>query len=195
MEKSSGKNRNILIALVLAGIVMAATGSYLLYRHFFEKYLTYEDRMYGLKINHPASWPTAFEHKMIKENRVINIIAFLTPDNQPGNIDNFVNIIAYQVPQGVSLPDHVANEIVDMQTFYRDFQMLDSSDTTLGGLPAHRLIYVFSKDGKSYKKLQIHVLKGPQGYTLGYLQDVKNFDRYMRQVEKMIKSFEFTRVN
>ncbi|MCX5868647.1 MAG: DcrB-related protein [Proteobacteria bacterium] len=193
MGKISGKNRDILIALILVGIVIAAAGSYLLYRHFFEKYLTYEDRMYGLKIDHPADWPTAFEHKMIKENRVINIIAFLTPDNKPGDIDNFVNIIAYPVPQGVSLPDHVANEIVDMQTFYRGFQMLDSSDTTLGGLPAHRLVYTFSQGGIEYKKLQIHVLKGQQGYALGYLQDVKNFDWYMRQVEKMAKSFEFTK--
>ena len=193
MEKSSRKNRDILIALVLVGVVIAAAGGYFLSRHFFEKYLTYEDQMYGIKISHPAGWSKAFEHKIIKENQVINLIAFRTPDAKPGEIGNFVNIVAYMVPQGLLLQKSMEQELADMKNFYRGFKLVESGDTTLGGLPAHRFVYTFSQDGIEYKKLQIHVLKGQQGYALGYLQDSKNFGWYMRQVDKMIKSFVFTK--
>ena len=193
MEKSTRKNRDILIALVLVGIVVVGAGSYFLSRHFFEKYLPYEDQMYGIKISHPAAWSQAFEHQTIKENQVINLIAFRTPNAKPGDIGNFVNIVAYTVPQGLSLKESMERELADMRIFYHGFQLVESSDTTLGGFPAHRFVYTFSQNGIEYKKLQIHVLKGPQGYALGYLQEAKNYRWYLRQMEKMIKSFEFTK--
>ncbi|MDD5223416.1 MAG: hypothetical protein PHE84_05445 [bacterium] len=193
MEKSSRKNRDIVIALILVGVVAAATGAYFSYRHYFEKYLTYEDQMYGVRIKHPASWSTAFEHQIIKENQVINLIAFRTPEAKPGDPGHFVNIIAYTVPQGLTLKDSMEQELAEMKIFYRDFRLVDSGDTTMGGLPAHRFVYTFSQDGLEYKKLQVHVLKGQQGFALGYLQDLKDFGWHTRQVEKMIKSFEFTK--
>ena len=193
MEKRSRKNRDILIALILVGIVAAAIGGFFLYRHYFEKYLTYEDPMYGVRISHPAGWSMAFEHKIIKENQVTNLIAFRTPDAKPGDFDNFVNIVAYTVPQGLSLQDSMEQELADMKIFYRSFKLVESGETTLGGLPAHRFVYTFSQGGIEYKKLQIHVLKGLQGFALGYLQNSKNYGWYLRQVDKMVKSFEFTK--
>lgn len=193
MEKSSRKNRDIVIALILVGVVLAAAGVYFSYRHYFEKYLTYEDQMYGIRIKHPASWSTAFEHQIIKENAVINLIAFRTPEAKPSDPGHFVNIIAYTAPQGLTLKDSMEQELTEMKRFYHRFQLVDSGDTTMGGLPAHRFVYTFSQDGLEYKKLQIHVLKGTQGYALGYLQDLKDFGWHTRQVEKMVKSFEFTK--
>lgn len=74
-----------------------------------------------------------------------------------------------------------------------------NSSVTLGGLPAHKVIYEstfidISGQSQTSKYMSIWTVLETEVYRLGFTTSSKEqYDQYIETAEKIINSFEFTR--
>jgi hypothetical protein len=71
--------------------------------------------------------------------------------------------------------------------------ILESGESTLGGLDAHRIIYTsFTPDviNSNSKFLEVLTVVGNTAYLITYRAEEKDYEKYLSQVETMIDSIE-----
>lgn len=72
----------------------------------------------------------------------------------------------------------------------KDINLLDSSDTTLSGYPAHKVIYVGKPDGvKDLKVIQVWAQTDSKVYVITFAADLNSYSNYLGMVNVMLNSF------
>jgi hypothetical protein len=67
--------------------------------------------------------------------------------------------------------------------------ILESSPSSLSGLPAHQVIYTSNLQNLSLKKMQIFtIVNGNTAYVVSYGSEKSQFDKYFPAIMKMIDS-------
>ena len=167
-------------------------------------YATYTDRSSGIKIKFPAYW------KVIDRPKGGALVVFLTPKESA--LDAFienVNISIKDVSASPMTPPELSKEIIKQisGTLSGFMTVLESEPIMVAQRPGYRFVYVgdVSKQNLSaieaeYGKMDISnplkymfvwVQNSNRVYIITYVAPKNNFDKYSKQVNEMVKSFQF----
>jgi hypothetical protein len=87
-----------------------------------------------------------------------------------------------------SLDSYTEAAIGQVESF-DNFQLLNSSSTTLGGLPAHMIVYTFTDGQTPLQNLQAWTVKDGIAYILTYGGIPEEFDSSLPSMQSVLDSF------
>ncbi|WP_414572653.1 protein kinase domain-containing protein [Nostoc sp. CCY 9925] len=150
-----------------------------------QRFLMYQNYIYGIKIEYPETWKIQVTPNLITKE----LVTFLSPKETEK--DNFQEVLTINVEDFPgTLEESKDLFIKEVKATLSDANIVNTSETTLAKKRANQLIF-FGKDGKkSLKNLQIWTLKGNQAYVITYSAAIDDYDRFLPTAEKMIESFE-----
>ena len=149
-------------------------------------FLPYENSARGIRMMYPANWEKL-------ENVMGSIVAFRSP--QEGASDRFregVNVVTEDLPAGVTLDAYTNVSLTQLRNIITDFNLTESSPTTLSGNPAQKIVYTGKQGTYDLKFMQVLCVKGGKGYVISYVAEASEFSAYSQRAQQIIDSFEFT---
>src|SRR6266571_1655483 len=150
-------------------------------------FLTYQNSTYGISVQHPSNWITEENHNLTSAGRIVK---FSSP---PGNPHATLNIIGgNRLPSNMSLEQFSAASINNLRQSFPRFNLLESSSNTLGGFPAHTVVYTAEvAPGFGVKSMQVWTIKDARDFIITYVSLPSDFSNYLPTVQHMIDSIAF----
>lgn len=146
------------------------------------EFLTYDDLITGFSIKYPPDWERA--------QHIDESITFVSP--KESNSDTFpagLGII-FKVASNVSLSYISQTQLNTLKNLYPDINILESSDITFAGHPAHKIIFTATDNTSHLRKaMQIWFKDDTKVYLITYKADVEKFPQYLPTIEKMLNTF------
>jgi hypothetical protein len=94
--------------------------------------------------------------------------------------------------QGVTLNDYAQDLILALQQNATSFNLLNSSNTTLAGYPAQRLVFTLVSGGTTNQGMVELTLVNNTGYALTYYATQAEYPNYVGIAQNMMQSFNIT---
>ena len=147
------------------------------------EFLTYDDLITGFSIKYPPDWDRA--------QHIDKSITFTAPKESNSNtIPAGLGIIFKEVSSNVSLSYISQTQLNTLKNLYPDINILESSDITFAGHPAHKIIFTATDSTLHLRKaMQIWFKDDTKKYLLLYKADVEKFPQYLPTIEKMLNTF------
>ena len=164
---------------------------------------TYENDKYGIKIQYPANWDS-YEYQDFVDETGELVVRFHPFEKEDPGISLLVLFLS---PENATLQSFTEENLKSIQTPIVDVGgdnikiLSQNSSVTLGGLPAHKVVYESTSTGisdESYtsKTMEIWTVLETEAYQLSFQtaeDNYQQYDQYIQTAEKIIDSFEFTR--
>ena len=148
-------------------------------------FLIYENSTFGIKIQYPSDW--------LKNTTDQGVTFVLQAERNSSNPENFLakldaTTIA-RVPASASLKGLADGVINGYRKSLPNFQLESYTNTTAGGSPAVKIVYMFTgyKDG-NLKATDIATIKNSRLYIIQYYVQSK-YQNYMPMLQRMVESF------
>jgi hypothetical protein len=123
---------------------------------------------YNLRINYPAAWQIVGNKAILYNNMVVG---FGIPKENSTDL-SFDSLCVYVLDMpanyNISLNEFIDLNIRDLKDTRSEFNLIESTPTTLGGVPAYQI--VFTETGQ--KKLGVSAIKGSKVYMVLGLKDI-----------------------
>ena len=152
-----------------------------------DNFIVYVLPEYNLRISYPAAWQIVDNKAFLYNNMVVG---FGIPKENSTDL-SFDSLCIYVMDMpgnySISLNEFIDLNIRDLKDTRPEFNLIESTPTTLGGVPAYRI--VFTETGQ--KKLGISAIKGNKVYIVSYGTRPERYLKYLSTIEQMIASFEF----
>lgn len=143
----------------------------------------YTDKKYGFSITYPSSY------RVIKNYRGVPIIIFL-----PRSSFFFNDNIAISVTSARPV-DRSLEELVDIYFKY-DKTVSEKKEVLINDIKFLSVVQAQTKQFWFFKfNLKLHhliTIRGTRIYTITYTAAAHNYDKYIEETEKIMKSFRFT---
>lgn len=163
------------------------------------KYLSYNNRLFGIKIQYPEGWTVrSYNYNKGGNNTVVGFFSPSEPTSHVGNISGitgqfvpYFDIFVYQ-SKNMSL-ESVIEASVDRIRNHIYSEIVESKPYILkGNLNAHLLVHSTTTVGENelYKRIQIYALLNGKVYLLTFTSQEDSFSNYLPVIKKMIDSFE-----
>jgi hypothetical protein len=161
--------------------------------------LSYIDPTFKFKISYPSNL-TKYGVLNLNIHKTTNIgheslgeVAFGLPKSS----GTFLTISFGKEPGNFLLKDYVAAEI-NFLSRYMGFKQVESIPMSLGGNPAHRIVYVYNivKNGsevKQGKSMEIITISNSWPIFVEYRGSLSDYQKYLPLAQKIIDSFQFTK--
>lgn len=147
------------------------------------EFLTYDDLITGFSIKYPPDWERA--------QHIDKSITFIAP--KESNSDTFpagLGIIFKEVASNMSLSYISQTQLNTLKNLYPDINILETSDITFAGHPAHKIIFTATDNTSHLRKaMQIWFMDDTKAYMITYKADVEKFPQYLPTIEKMLNTF------
>jgi eukaryotic-like serine/threonine-protein kinase len=147
------------------------------------EFLAYDDLITGFSIKYPPDWERA--------QHIDKSITFIAP--KESNSDTFpagLGIIFKEVASNMSLSYISQTQLNTLKNLYPDINILESSDITFAGHPAHKIIFTATDSTLHLRKaMQIWFKDDTKKYLILYKADVEKFPQYLPTIEKMLNTF------
>jgi len=156
----------------------------------------YKNDIYKVKIQYPSNWEQVSSSLLPADS----IARFIAPSTGGGvTKPTGVLITIFNRPDDRSL-----NEFIDFFHKNRyaqqsDFTIVNSSETTLAGIPAREIVLYEQRDNVLDPKSDLKVMRvyaldnnSHQGYVIRYYSEPGLFNKYLPVAQKMINSFKIT---
>jgi len=142
--------------------------------------LTHTDPTYS--IQYPVNWKKT-------ENKGQIIFSSPLESSSDTYQEDFTILITPRVP-GTTL-EGMSKEYSAM--LKKVVTVTDLGETTLSGIPAHKITYSGTLGGKKERKwFQIWIINADKVYTLGYSAEVGKYDANFATIQTMLQSFKIT---
>jgi hypothetical protein len=150
-------------------------------------FLTYQNSTYGISVQHPSNWIKEENHNLTSAGRIVK---FSSPQ---GASPTTLNIIGgNRLSSNMSLEQFSAASINNLRQSFPRFNLLESSSTTLGGFPAHRVVYTAEvAPGFGVKSMQVWTVKDARDFIITYVSLPSAFSNNLPTIQHMIDSFAF----
>jgi hypothetical protein len=160
--------------------------------------LSYNDLTFKFKISYPSNL-TKYGVLNLNIRKTTNIgheslgeVAFGLPKSS----GTFLTISFGKEPGNFLLKDYVSTEI-NLLSRYMGFKQVESTPMSLGGNPAHRIVYVYSivKNGAEVnqgKSMEIITISNSWPIFVEYRGSLSDYQKYLPLAQKIIDSFQFT---
>ncbi len=150
-------------------------------------FLTYQNSTYGISVQHPSNWIKEENHNSTSPG---HIVKFSSPQGTPPATVNIIG--GNRLPLNVSLEEFSAASINNLRQSFPRFNLLESSSTTLGGFPAHRVVYTAEvAPGFGVKFMQVWTIKDARDFIITDGSLPSDFSNYLPTIQHMINSFAF----
>jgi hypothetical protein len=149
-----------------------------------ESFLTYFNPKYPFTLQYPQNWAVEEEQ---------NGVWFRSPVDESGNIR-----IGFAPAYNASLAGLVAVHLKELENSFDDFKIINSTNTSLGGVQANVTNYLFSLEDKklfttdTYKFVgtQFATLKNDIFYSITYFSSPENFNIFLPTAKKMLSTLK-----
>jgi hypothetical protein len=182
-------NSSISQLVTIATITIATTAVYAMSPNnaFGSSVLTYENPDYAVGIDYPTTWKT--EEIDLEPRQVVRII----PNDFIEEYESPVRFSIAVVP-ALDLSEAIgAIEILAKNS--SDARFVNSTNTTLAGIPAYSISYYDYTSGKSYKVIDTMTVLDNELFHLQYNAEPGYFNQYLPDAKRMIDSFNITKVS
>jgi hypothetical protein len=150
-------------------------------------FLTYQNSTYGISVQHPSNWIKEENHNSTSPG---HIVKFSSPQGTPPATVNIIG--GNRLPLNMSLEEFSAASINNLRQSFPRFNLLESSSTTLGGFPAHRVVYTAEvAPGFGVKFMQVWTIKDARDFIITDGSLPSDFSNYLPTIQHMINSFAF----
>ena len=149
-----------------------------------EKYVSYENSDYKIKIERPQKW-------MIQEEDGPPYPGIIVISPQENNTDNFQEQVKFSVEQldfPYSLNEYTDETIGEIE---KSNSIIEKpKKITLANREGRKVIYQ-GKDGR--KRLQVWAIKNQKAYIVTYTAEPDKFKKFSKQADTIIQSLEIKR--
>jgi hypothetical protein len=156
--------------------------------------VNYADAKHGLKLAYAGDWE---EQGLIKPRGTLLVL--VANDDAGGRLPPTVSVVA-QPEQNVKasapatdLPAMEQRLVERARKQVEDFELVESSDATVAGAPARRVVYDGAKLGMRMRVMNVLTVHNGRGYAIAYMADPVAFDARLDDVQRMIDSVEWVR--
>jgi hypothetical protein len=150
-------------------------------------FLTYKNSTYGISVQHPSNWIKEENHNLTSPGRIVK---FSSPQGTPPATLNIIG--GNRLPLNMSLEQFSAASINNLRQSLPRFNLLESSSTTLGGFPAHRVVYTAEvAPGFVVKFMQVWTIKDARDFIITDVSLPSDFSNYLPSIQHMIDSFAY----
>jgi len=150
-------------------------------------FLTYQNSSYGISVQHPSNWIGEENHNATSPGRIVK---FSSPQGTPPATLNIIG--GNRLPLNMSLEQFSAASINNLRQSFPSFNLLMSNSTTLGGFPAHRVVYTAEvAPGSGVKFMQVWTIKNARDFIITDASLPSDFSNYLPTMQHMIDSFAF----
>ncbi|TFG02015.1 MAG: DUF1795 domain-containing protein [Promethearchaeota archaeon] len=143
-----------------------------------------DNRGYGIIIKYPSEWEK-------KENVLDTVVVFLSPLED--NVDKFRENLSIMIRpidfNADLLKDHVEYEIEQLKSTLPKFQLVKKAKMRISRNSGYKIIFQGKKKGVNVKLMQCYVIINRIIYLLTYTAEVDKFNKFIKAIKKMIKSF------
>ena len=139
---------------------------------------------FNIKINYPSIWI----RKTDDSDPKVKVI-FEAPKENTDQLPDGVSVYVDDTIGEMTLVTAIKNLIKSLKEQCSDFELIESTPSTLSGIPAHQII--FSSSQKMMKSLIILTIKDKVAYWVTYIADPKRYLKFLSSTEQMISSFVF----
>lgn len=163
-----------------------------------ETFKTYKNPKFGLTLSYPSNWSV---NELRKDPGVPanNSIVAIFKSPPQGQNDKYVEnvIVNIQGPRSdiVSLEHYTQNSLRAFGNMSDTIKILNSSQDTVDGLPAHQLIYTSSAfPGLNLKKMQqFTVVNNNTAYVVTFSAEESQYDKNLPEIQKMVNSLNINK--
>ncbi len=150
-------------------------------------FLTYQNSSYGISVQHPSNWIGEENHNATSPGRIVK---FSSPQGTPPATLNIIG--GNRLPLNMSLEQFSAASINNLRQSLPPFNLLESSSTTLGGFPAHKVVYIADvAPGAGVKFMQVWTIKDARYFIITDASLPSDFSNYLPTIQHMPDSFAF----
>ena len=145
--------------------------------------INFADTTHGLRMTYPARWQ---EQRSIRPRGgiVVLVRSDIVSDAPPT-----VSIVANVEPGDLRMIERHALD--KARSTLDDFDWAESSDTSVAGEPARRIVYTGKRDATRIRVMNVIVMHAGNAYAISYVAEDRAFDEARGDVETMIASIAF----
>lgn len=157
--------------------------------------LTYENPDLGIKLQYPFLWSLLDFQGKVEGYRDIILVPL------PGNstaLSAYMNIAnlsrSFNNLNNITLDQFTILRIDSLEQSVPNFNLTKSTNTTLGGQPAHTIEYVYPNpfvDDEIIRGLEVWTLHKGHVYNFNYIATVTEYSKNLETVTKIVNSLEF----
>jgi hypothetical protein len=138
----------------------------------------YNNPNLGFSLEYPSDWQ--------KEES----LSFTSPQGGMGDrAPEAINVVTEVLPSSDFSLDSYTDAAMGQVESFENFQLLNSSSTTLGGLPAHMIVYTFTDELTPLQNLQAWTVKDGMAYVITYGGVPEEFESSLPALQSVLDSF------
>ena len=150
--------------------------------------ITYINSTYGIKLQYPSNWDK--QENGTKQDTQTDVVSFSPPAS---NSNASLDVSTDNGVKGESITEYSSGSLSDLKQSFKNFKLIESTNTVLAGLPAFRLIFTSENENTITRDMEIGTIKGDTAYLLTYEGGVSEYDKNLPIAQKMIDSFQITK--
>ena len=183
-NKKSNNQHFLRTTLGLGATIIGIAAIFLVSENIFtEKYVSYENSNYGIKVERPQNWSIQEEDDFVNPG-----IIFLSPEEN--NADNFREKVKFSVEQlstPLSLNEYTEQAVREIKS--PNSIIKQPKNITLANREGRKVIYQ-GKDGM--KRMEVWALKNQKAYILTYTAEPNKFKKFSKQADTIIQSLNIS---
>jgi hypothetical protein len=139
----------------------------------------YQNPTLGVSIQYPSDWKLQEESN--DKLRFVKQEGFVTADLNVESLEE----------SDTTLSEYANTRVNELQEQRPEFQLISNESTTISNKPAQKVVYTFEReeDGKTNKVMRIWSTTEDKLYTLAYISESSQYDRYLPAFQRMVDSF------
>ena len=153
---------------------------------------TYENPGFGLSIQYPSSWAgMQLRADPFAQTNTSIIAIFEAPRENLSDSyrENLILSVQGPLEDAISLEEYTQNSLNAFRTMSDRVRILESSPSTLSGLPANEIIYTSGLQNFDLKKMQIFtIVNNSTAYVVTFGAEESQFNKYNSVIMKMVNS-------
>ncbi len=172
---------------IIAGVSVCLIAVVLWMVNKEHRFLNYKNTTYSFSIKYPTSWA-------LSENQNGTAVMFTSPlENKLDTFKENFNVVVQDLSQHPTKLDiYTMLSIAQMKVLFKSkLVVVDSSPAYLDGHPAYNFTFIVKEADSEMKFKSIWtVVKDVKAYQVTYGATSSQYDKYLPQIDKMIKSFK-----
>ena len=144
---------------------------------------TYYNKNLGMGIAYPPDW-MAIDITSTEVN-------FVPPIGNPTYSGNLLMSMDDLSANPMTLDEYSSQNIAQLKQVFKDFHSIESSATTLGYIPAQKVVYTSSLGQTLYESMQVFCIKDNKAYIITYTVEENQYANSVDTIQQMIDSVAF----
>jgi hypothetical protein len=153
---------------------------------------TYENPGFGLSIVYPSSWAgIQLRADPFSQTKTSIVAIFEAPRENLSDSyrENLILSVQGPLEDTISLDEYTQNSLNAFRSMSDRISILESSPSTLSGLPSHEITYTSGLQNLTLKKMQIFtIINNNTAYVITFGAEESQFNKYMPVIMKMVNS-------